>query len=104
MVQANNTDLLIILLVNAQSFTSSHVCLDFGLAHDNSRCYIDITVGSTIKENVRSLCGVHVFTGSDYLLLSSKKGKKKALQDTNDIEEYHKVFSLFGEYCINTTN
>ena len=60
-VRANDTAVLVIFLVNAAYFVNSQVRMDFGQVHDNSRCYIDITYGCTMVENLRSIPGLYSF-------------------------------------------
>ena len=55
-VHANNTDILVILICNANKFTNN-IWLDSGLAY-NSRKFVDITHVSQSLEHLNSLPGI----------------------------------------------
>ena len=75
-VRSSDTDLFIILLLHASTF-SAHVWLDVGLSTNNTRRYVDITnfaqaMGSVLCSSVAAL---HAFTGCDFTSSFMRKGK-----------------------------
>ena len=75
-IRCNDTDVLIIMLVNIEKFAESHVWLDLGLDYNNSRHYVDIKATAENISYIQALPGIYAFTGCDYTPAFLKKGKK----------------------------
>ena len=57
----NNTDVVVIILVNIPMLPNSHVYLDFRSDYNNIRHYID-TIVYNIVDNIPSLPGIYAIT------------------------------------------
>ena len=78
-IRCYDIDILIIMLLNIQKFSQSHVWLDMGLDYNNSLTFIDVK-GTADKLNyIQALPGVCTFTGCDYTPAFFKKGKNVQL-------------------------
>ena len=95
-VRCNDTDILIILLMNSLYFQNCHVWIDIGLDSDNSRRYIDITNGSKKLDYLYALPGVNTITGCDYIPAFFSKGKMKAIQLIKENSAYRYAFAKLG--------
>ena len=101
-IRCNDTDIKVIMLANAHKFMNSHVWLDVGLDHNNSRHYIDIkgTAENLTAKNakiLRALPGIYGFSGLDFIPSFMRKGKKKPFELMLKNETYLDAFSRMGE-------
>ena len=94
-VQANDTDVAIILLARINLF-SSGVWYESGIVYNNTREYLPITKLNKAMENPEAWIGLYSFLGNDYTPAFYGKGKvlpiNLALSDT----KFVKVFSSLG--------
>ena len=95
-VRCNDTDILIIFLMNSQYFQNCHVWIDIGLDSDNSRWYIDNTNESKKLDYLYALPGVYTITGCDYIPAFFNKGKMKAIQLIKENSAYRNAFAKLG--------
>ena len=94
-VRCNDTDILVIHVMNSQYFQYSHVWIDIGLDSGNSRRYIDIINGSTKLNYLSALPGIYAITGCDYITAFFNKGKMKAIQLIKENSFFVCFFRLF---------
>ena len=79
-IKCNDTDILIIMLLNIHKFSQSHVWLDMGLDYNNSSTFIDVK-GTADKLNyIQELPGIYTFTGCNYPPAFFRKGKKRQIE------------------------
>ena len=96
-VRANDTDVLVILLANNESFSSSHLWLEVGVSANNSRRYIDVSkLSQQLGNSVHALPGLHAFTGCDYITSFCRLGKKKPFKVAMKDQQCIDAFAALG--------
>ena len=100
--RAIDTDILVILICNANKFTNN-IWLDSGLDYNNSRKFVDITHVSQSLEHLRSLPGIYAFTGMDYMPSFHGKGKIRQITIMKSQERFVKAFENLGDTDIDAT-
>ena len=79
-IRCNDTDILIIMLLNIQILSQSHVWLDMGLDYSNSCTFIDVKKTADKLNYIQASSGVYAFTGCDYTPVFFRKGKKRPMK------------------------
>ena len=103
-IRCNDTDIFIIMLLNIQKFSQSHVWVDMGLDYNNSCTFID-DKGTADKLNfIQALPGVYAFTGCDYTPAFFRKGKKRPIEIMLKSVLFISMFNKMGEEDLSDTD
>ena len=74
---------------------------DFGLDHNNSRQYLDITRLSDYLDYVKALPGIYAFTGNDYSPSFYRKGRTRPISLMNKHPRFVDAFGNLGTEPLN---
>lgn len=99
LVQANDSDILVLMIYHQKHFKNSHIWLECGVSSNNTRRFIDVSkiaaeVGSKIAE---ALPGFHALTGSDYTAAFARQGIMKPFNILTKSVAHQKTLADLGE-------
>ena len=94
-VEANDTNILAILICNQHKFEGMHIWMEVGNFANNSLRFIDMSllVEHLGEELSKSIPAFHAFTGCDYSLAFVGKGKIRPFELLAKDPEYQNAFS-----------
>ena len=95
-IRVNDTDMIVLLLVNAKKF-NSRIWYDCGLDSINTRWYVDKTNLAKTMNYVDTLPGIYSYTGCDYTPALYQKGKVRPLALMMKHQKYLDAFLPLGD-------